>query len=103
MRKIHFGLFLAEIICVPAFLFEFYRALSGNLLSWAYVVEWPLLGGYAVYMWYKLLKEERRGPRPAPTLASQTAAEADDPELRAWNAYLASIHSTAPEDENRRD
>ena len=45
--KINLGLFLAELICIPAFVFELDRALGGNTLSWAYVFEWPLLGGYA--------------------------------------------------------
>jgi len=57
--RINVGLFLAELICVPAFIFEMKRALGGNTLSWAYVFEWPLLGLYAVYMWHKLLQEER--------------------------------------------
>jgi hypothetical protein len=88
--RIHLGLFLAELICIPAFIFEVSRALSGNTVSWAYVVEWPLLGGYAVYMWRKMLREERDDDvRP---LAVQ---EPDDPELQAWNAYLAKIHSSS--------
>ncbi len=41
----------AEAICVSAFIVEISRALSGNILSWAYVVEWPILGAYAIYMW----------------------------------------------------
>jgi len=88
--RIHFGLFLAELICIPAFIFEVSRALEGNRLSWAYVFEWPFLGIYAIYMWRKMLKEERgevtdvRNPREE--------NEADDPELAAWNAYLAKVH-----------
>jgi hypothetical protein len=81
-------LFLAELICIPAFVFELSRALGGNTLSWAYVVEWPLLGGYAIYMWRKMLREEKGlEARPAPTQEQQ-----DDPELKAWNDYLASVH-----------
>jgi hypothetical protein len=87
--RINFGLFLAEIICVPAFIFELERALGGNALSWAYVFEWPLLGGYAVYMWHKLRQDERgEGPK-RPVVFDQ-----NDPELDAWNAYLASVHQS---------
>jgi hypothetical protein len=85
--RINFGLFLAELICIPAFLFEVKRALSGNTLSWAYVFEWPLLGGYAIYMWKKLLQDER-GERTRPPVVF----DQEDPELDAWNAYLASVH-----------
>jgi hypothetical protein len=85
--KINLGLFLAELICIPAFLFELKRALGGNTLSWAYVFEWPLLGGYAVYMWKKLLQDER-GERTRPPVVFDKV----DPKLDAWNAYLASVH-----------
>ncbi len=86
--RIHLGLFLAELICIPAFVFETYRALGGNELSWAYVVEWPALGLYAVYMWKRMLREERGEARPR-----RAAAEPlDDPQLVAWNEYLASVH-----------
>lgn len=85
--RINFGLFLAELICVPAFIFELKRALDGNTLSWAYVFEWPLLGLYAVYMWRKLLQDERGSAHRRPVVFDE-----DDPELDAWNAYLASVH-----------
>jgi hypothetical protein len=85
--RINFGLCLAEIICIPAFIFELERALGGNTLSWAYVFEWPMLGGYAVYMWHKLLQDERGEAPRRPVVFDQ-----NDPELDAWNAYLASVH-----------
>jgi hypothetical protein len=85
--RINVGLFLAELICIPAFIFEVKRALDGNTLSWAYVFEWPALGLYAVYMWHKLLQDERgEGPK------RPVVFDTDDPELDAWNAYLASVH-----------
>jgi hypothetical protein len=92
--RIHFGLFLAELICVPAFIFEISRALGGNRLSWAYVFEWPFLGIYAIYMWRKMLKEERGEVTKSKDTGEDI--ESDDPELAAWNAYLAKVH----EDEN---
>jgi len=65
--RINLGLFLAELICIPAFIVELKRALDGNTLSWAYVFEWPLLGLYAVYMWRKLLQDERGSGQHRPT------------------------------------
>ncbi len=97
--RIHLGLVVAELICVPAFIFETYRAQSGNTLSWAYVVEWPVLGGYAIYMWAKMLREERGDDarsRQRRERASTAQLEADDPELRAWNEYLAQVHKDDP-------
>ena len=85
--SINAGLFLAELICLPAFVIEMKRALDGNTLSWAYVFEWPLLGGYAVYMWKKLRQEERGEATRAPV-----EFDDEDPALDAWNSYLASVH-----------
>ncbi|HEY1825112.1 MAG TPA: hypothetical protein VGG21_04030 [Acidimicrobiales bacterium] len=97
--RIHFGLFLAEVICVPAFVIEMLRALSGNELSWAYVFEWPALGAYAVYMWRKMLREERGLAKPR-----REKPPTDDPRLAEWNAYLASVHqSTQPATPDKRD
>ncbi len=99
--RIHVGLILAEIICVPAFIWQFSRAIHGNLLSWAYVVEWPVLGGYAVFMWHRLLQDER-GLTERPVIDIKKA-EAEDPDLAAWNAYLAKVHGTQDEADHRDD
>jgi hypothetical protein len=84
------------------------RAVSGNTLSWAYVFEWPLFAGYVVYMWWRLTHD---GPgdgaddadtdggghaAPAPPLFRE---EEDDPELAAYNRYLAELHE---QDRHRR-
>lgn len=87
MFRINLGLFLAELICVPAFIFEVRRALGGNTLSWAYVFEWPLLSAYAVYMWHKLRQDER-----GEGSSRRVVFDDEDPALDEWNAYLASIH-----------
>jgi hypothetical protein len=54
------------------------------------VFEWPFLGIYAIYMWRKMLREERGEVTKAPDTRPED--EVDDPELAAWNAYLAKIH-----------
>ncbi len=94
---IHVGLFSAEVICLSAFTLELSRALSGNTLSWAYVIEWPILGAYAVYMWRRLLRDERAEHEntDAPALAHDARSddEHDDPRLAQWNEYLARVHA----------
>jgi hypothetical protein len=89
-RRVHFGLALAELICVSAFIFELKRALGGNELSWAYVFEWPIFGGYAIYMWRKLLNEQ---PMSEIDTVVTEQEEAQDPELLAWNEYLEQAHA----------
>jgi len=94
--RIHLGLLLAELICVPAFVFEISRALAGNTLSWAYVVEWPILGVYAIHMWRRLLQDVRGAARKESRFFRARHRDGDpeatDPALEAWNTYLASVH-----------
>ncbi len=76
---------LAVVLCGSGFCVELWRALGGNALSWAYTVEWPLLLGYGVYMWRRLVAEEKgadapqrgamRSPRGAERAAAKLAAE----------------------------
>lgn len=55
------------------------RALSGNFLSWAYAVEWPIFAGFTVFLWVREVRYTLRsaGPEPArePTSAAAPAAE----------------------------
>ena len=86
------GLLLAQLICVSAFAIELGRALRGNTLSWAYVFEWPIFSTYAVYMWQKLLKQERSGDEGTSLIPN----EVDDPALEQFNEYLRRVHGAAP-------
>ncbi len=92
LLRLHAGLVAAVVICVGAFCFEVLRALGGNTLSWAYVVEWPVLLGYAIYMWRRLVREERSGI--AEPRRHDPADAKQDADLAAWNRYLAELHAT---------
>jgi hypothetical protein len=96
------ALHIVILIIIPTFAalcdWQVHRALSGNSLSWAYVFEWPIFGGYAIYMWWRILHEE---PNDGATATSAAAAgmghaeapgplEGDD-ELVAYNRYLADL------------
>ena len=81
------------------------RAVGGNSLSWAYVFEWPLFAGYAIYMWWRFVHEKPEEPLEAvesenghadampQALTGAPAAQAaqEDAELAAYNAYLARL------------
>jgi len=99
--RIHLGLIFGEILCISAFLFEISRALGGNELSWAYVVEWPLLAVYCVHMWRRLLQDERGIPRKSS--AKNSLSQEPDPELDAWNEYLAKVHGQDAQAEAKRE
>lgn len=95
---------------------QLHRALTGNALSWAYTFEWPLFSGFAVVFWARTIRDEFRlrrngaiaSPRAGTELpagagmvqgaaaaAAVAQAEADDPELSAYNAYLARLNARA--------
>lgn len=77
--KTHVTLAVGLAICAAAFWIEVRRALGGNELSWAYVFEWPLLAGFAVYMWWRILHPAHaRADKPvAPEFASMLQAWED--------------------------
>ena|SRR3974390_3055689 len=92
------------LIVVPAFmamcLWQVSRALGGNELSWAYVFEWPLFAGYAIYMWWRLLHEAPEVDPSPITVAPRTEREAEsgaepraggDAELAAYNEFLGRL------------
>ena len=96
------GLHLTLLVLLPGFLWlgdwQLHRALTGNGLSWAYTVEWPLFAAYAVVLWWKLLHEDEHRPRrskPRP----QADVERETSELEAYNAYLASLRAADEQNE----
>jgi len=96
-------LHLVILVVVPAFMalciWQIFRAVDGNSLSWAYVFEWPLFAGYAVYMWWRFVHEDpdaasrplAASEEPAVTRPGAEQREDDDADLAAYNAYLAQL------------
>jgi hypothetical protein len=88
---------------------QFHRAESGNPLSWAYTFEWPIFAIFGVVFWAKTIRDELKPPAapveaegielPASVGAGPPGqdgragqADEDDPELAAYNAYLARLN-----------
>jgi hypothetical protein len=91
--RAHLTLAAGLALCAAAFWFELHRALGGNELSWAYVFEWPLLGAFAVYMWWRTLHPIQRAKRVVP------ASESPEYERMrvAWEEHQATLHSVDAE------
>jgi len=53
---------------------QFRRAESGNMLSWAYTFEWPIFAIFGVVFWVKTVRDELR-----PSQAAGQAAEVQLP------------------------
>jgi hypothetical protein len=83
-------------------------ALSGDMLGWVYSIMWPCFALFGVLVWWHLVHDDpetvgnrglrriQQAQRSGPTSALQVPetvrrAEAEDPELAAYNAYLAEL------------
>ncbi|HBW20750.1 MAG TPA: hypothetical protein DEH11_17950 [Actinobacteria bacterium] len=97
---------------------QFHRAESGNALSWAYTFEWPIFALMGVVFWVKTIIDEGKPKEPEAaaedaggdldlaggdggsipaSLAARASRppsdeEAEDPDLDAYNAYLARLN-----------
>jgi DNA-binding transcriptional regulator of glucitol operon len=94
---------------------QFHRAESGNALSWAYTFEWPIFAIFGVVFWAKTIRDEfkpqadpgevpdvdlpagagarpSRGPNSRARGPVPAAQDEPDPELAAYNAYLARLN-----------
>ena len=99
---------------------QFHRAESGNALSWAYTFEWPIFAIFGVVFWAKTIRDELKphgdpgevpdvdlpagaGASPVAVTSARISARQDvrsadaedepDPELVAYNAYLARLNA----------
>ena len=100
-RRLHLTAALGISLCLVALVVETWRAVDGNGLSWVYVIEWPVLGGFGAYMWWRIYhgydrlprasSQEQRGGTPSPVVSpAETAA---NERLDAWQAYLAQLEA----------
>jgi DNA-binding transcriptional regulator of glucitol operon len=106
------GLHAVAIVLATVFLgfgwWQLQRAEGGNMRSWGYTFEWPLFAVFVVVMWIKMMYDELHDdgggegdtaePEPsAPAIVAMQDAQngADDPELAAYNRYLARLNDQA--------
>ena len=98
----HVLLVAAVTVCWYFGRWQYGRAVERHsVLNWSYTIEWFLFGGFAVLCWGWFLRDELRGappeppplrelvPRPAPP----PVTDDEDPELAAYNRYLAELNS----------
>jgi hypothetical protein len=96
-------------LCLLAGLIELRRALDGHRLSWVYAVEWPFFAVVGTYIWWRTwhppADDEDRVPDGRPRSIRDTPASrpdgarsqaSADPELAAWESYLARLHAADP-------
>jgi hypothetical protein len=95
--RLHATLLVVVPGCLAAGWFELTRALAGNELSWVYVFEWPFFAAFAAHLWWRLLREgEDAGLAPTPRTPDAAGDGPPDPQLEAWNEYLARLNAQSP-------
>jgi hypothetical protein len=96
--RLHAMLFVGLGLCVFASWAEWTRALEGHPVAWVYAFEWPLFAVLGSGMWWRLLRAEYRNgeSRPPRRQRRPSAVAIDDPQLVAWQDYLARLHAEDP-------
>jgi hypothetical protein len=113
----HVAMLLIVTACLALGYWQLRRGEAGNIRSYAYAVEWPFFAGAAGYMWWRSMREDISGVSTAdpaagpddetsqlPALAgsgnlelSRIGEPEPDPDLDAYNAYLADLNRAATE------
>ena len=111
----HLGVLVVFGVCLRLGWWQWDRsqALGGAAQNLSYALLWPVFGGYAVYVWVRLLKMEIRGEQTRLGSGDPVLGRPDgdpkgdgpgtalvpyvppDPELVAYNAYLTQLDETA--------
>lgn len=95
-----------------------YESTSGNFQNLGYALQWPFFAGFCIYAYRKFVHYEQAPPQPPGTGDAITEIPAgllperpaitprsDDPEMLAYNAYLAELadadHAAQDTDQDR--
>lgn len=94
---------LSLVACVGLAWWQWQRfeSASGSWQNLGYVLQWPLFGLFPAFMFWRLRKlrtqEDEPAPEPEPVAARPAPRverdDEDDPELAAYNRYLAELNA----------
>ena len=123
---------LLHVLCVVAFLFCLRMGLwqwdrakshSGTMQNFGYALQWPLFAGFVVVLWWRGIRDvlhpkpadeatsgqSTSTPEPAPAVPAATVVptpvlptDEEDPEVAAYNRYLASLYARDQERDRQR-
>ncbi len=92
------------LVVVPLFFiladWQIHRALSGNLLSYAYSIEWPVFAIYAFYTWYKIIHDEHK---EIPKTVKRQIGAPGIPQIDPASPKRQALFSNAENKSNRLD
>jgi hypothetical protein len=110
---VHAGVVVAVVTCLALGWWQVRRAAEGNPLSFGYAVEWPVFAAFVIFVWVREMRTTRRResggapPRPpsgepdrsldparrGPVRSPVAYDDTDDPQLAAYNRYLAWLNA----------
>jgi hypothetical protein len=93
--RLHAALLAGLTLAGAATWLEWTRAHAGHTVAWVYTFEWPLFAVLGICLWWRLLHPvdtAAGGDQADPAAAGTTP----DPDLVAWQAYLARLHEVDP-------
>lgn len=102
--------------CLGLGWWQYSRALEGNSISWGYMFEWPVFAAFVIFLWFREVQLYRRKTQPEEVTPPEMPEEkdlpgkpvtvgrpvrvpvrperdADDPDLVAYNNYLAWLNA----------
>jgi hypothetical protein len=99
--RLHLTLLILDTTFVLLGRWQLSRALGGNGLSWAYTFEWPLFAVYAIYVWWRILHDDKPERTDRRSARARERDDRADVELGEYNAYLESLHRSDEARETR--
>ena len=86
--------------CAAATIVELSRAEEGVWRAWVYTFEWPLIGLFAIWIWYRyrIRGGIRRTSKPKVTDEFDANAPTD-PALSRWQEYQRALRENATPDD----
>jgi hypothetical protein len=108
--QLHIPLVIVLAVCAALTVIEARRATEGVWRAWWYMIEWPLFGLFAIWVWYRYRHEGSvtkgmvqrwRNRVEALNAEADRAAEPppipiDDPDLQAWTDYRDDLRRRQP-------
>jgi DNA-binding transcriptional regulator of glucitol operon len=102
----HMFALVATLVMLRLGLWQWQRSeITHSAQNLGYALQWPAFAIFAVVVWYRVCRDAVKGPPPAkPAPARRPGPEPaavvpvtdeEDPELAAYNRYLARLNSDA--------
>ncbi len=83
---LHLPLVIVLLVSSFATLNQFHRWTEGVDRSFSYMIQWPIIGIFAIVVWNRYQAKER----------TDVAVLDEDPETQAWKAYVTQLHREDP-------